>query len=180
FVIAVASVLWAARLAAQEPTPAPGTRRPARAPRAFVLADDNRGRIGVVVRTQPDSDADKLGAKIEGVTPGGPAAKAGLKVGDIITRFNGTSLAGVQAEDEEESGPGNKLVRLARRLEPGDTVVVEYRRGSDTKKATLVAEDLGSLRFEVPEPGAMAMPWMPRFDLDLFGAPWGDLELVSL
>src|SRR5439155_5645412 len=92
FVIAVASVLWAAGLTAQEPTPAPRTRRP---PRAFVLADDNRGRIGVVVRTQPDSEADKFGAKLEGVTPGGPAAKAGLKVGDIITRFNGTVLAGL-------------------------------------------------------------------------------------
>jgi S1-C subfamily serine protease len=181
-VIAAALAAWPAALAAQR-TPPPGLPprppSPARGALAYAFGD-NRGRIGVLVKTDADPGTDTIGAKIEGVTPGGPAAKAGLKVGDIITRFNGTSLAGVQAEDEEESGPGNKLVRLARRLEPGDTVEVEYRRGSDTKKATLVAEDLGSLRFEVPEPGAMAMPWMPRFDLDLFGAPWGDLELVSL
>src|SRR5439155_824137 len=84
-----------AALAAQNP---PRTPRPPRG--AFVIHDDNRGRIGVVVNTtRPDSEADKLGAKLEGVTPGGPAAKAGLKVGDIITKFNGTALAGLKAED---------------------------------------------------------------------------------
>ena len=182
-VIAAALAAWPAALAAQRTFPgAPRPPLPPREPRgAFTYAfDDNRGRIGVLVKTDADPATDTIGAKIEGVTPGGPAARAGLRVGDVITKFNGTSLAGVRAENEEESGPGNKLVRLARRLEPGDTAEVEYRRGSDTKKATLVAEDLGSLRFEVPEPGAMATPWVPRFDFDLFGAPWGDLELVSL
>src|SRR3989449_8550888 len=43
-----------------------------------------------------------------------------LKVGDIITKFNGTSLAAVKAEDEDESGPGRKLVELARKLEPDE------------------------------------------------------------
>jgi S1-C subfamily serine protease len=152
------------------------TPRPSPPPLAFVLADDNRGRIGVVVNTRPDPDADKLGAKLEGVTPGGPAAKAGLKVGDIITRFNGTALAGLKAEDEQESGPGTKLVQLARKLEPGDTVQIEYRRGSDAKKATLVAEELGWA------PNITMMPRMPdmqHFEFS-FGMPWGDLELVSL
>ena len=167
---------WPASLAAQRP------RRPPRPPGVFVLHDDNRGRIGVVVKTQPDSQVDKLGAKIEGVTPGGPAAKAGLKVGDIITKFNGTALAGLKAEDEDESGPGTNLVQLARKLEPGDTVQIEYRRGSDTKKATLVAEDLGWMPNVRVMPGMPSMPDMPdmrHFEFS-FGMPWGDLELVSL
>src|SRR3989475_4618657 len=85
---------------------------------------DNRGRIGVIVDTKPDAAGDKVGARIEGVTPGGPAEKAGLKVGDVITRFNGTALGGVKAEsdDEDASGPGMKLIDLARALEPGDSV----------------------------------------------------------
>jgi len=119
------------------------------------------------------------------VTPGGPAEKAGLKVGDIITKFNGTALAGVKAEDEDESGPGIKLIELAHKLEPGDTAQVEYRRGTDSKKATLVAEDLGStFRVEIPGPRTMVMPRMPGMpDMNFrfsFGSPWGDLELVSL
>src|SRR5881396_691721 len=179
--IVIGAALLAALPAALVAQGTPRTPRPTRAPRAFVFADDNRGRIGVVVNPRPDSEADKLGAKIEGVTPGGPAAKAGLKVGDIITKFNGTSLAGAKAEDEEESGPGNKLVELARGLEPGDTVQLEYRRGSDGKKATLVAERLPRLEmFRFPEPPGMAMPRMPDMNFEFFGSPWGDLEVVSL
>ncbi len=172
-IAAAALAAWPAALAAQ------GTPRPPREPRGFAYSfNDNRGRIGVVPKSDADSETDKIGAKIEGVTPGGPAAKAGLKVGDIITKLNGTSLAGAKAEDEEESGPGNKLVELARGLEPGDTVQLEYRRGSDGKKATLVAERLPLFRF--PEPPAMAMPRMPDMNFEFFGSPWGDLEVVSL
>ncbi len=178
-IAAAALAAWPAALAAQ------GTPRPPREPRGFAYSfNDNRGRIGVVVKSDADSETDKIGAKIEGVTPGGPAAKAGLKVGDIITKFNGTSLAGAKAEDEEESGPGNKLVELARGLEPGDTVQLEYRRGSDSKKATLVAERLPQFEvFRFPQPPAMAMPRMPvmpDMNFEFFGSPWGDLEVVSL
>src|SRR5205807_847242 len=182
FVLAAVAGLWAAGLAAQEP---PATPRAPRAPRARTFSfsfSDNHGRLGVIVRPDASAESDKIGAKIEGVTPGSPAEKAGLKVGDIITKFAGTSLGGIKPEVEDESGPGRKLVALARKLEPGDTVRLEYRRGSDTKQATLVAEDLdGGMRMDMPSP--MAMPRMPGMDFEWsfsFGEPWGDLELVSL
>ena len=183
--IVIGAALLAALPAALAAQRTPRAPRPARAPRAYAYAyGDHHGRIGVVVNTEPDSQTDKIGAKLEGVTPGGPAAKAGLKVGDIITKFNGTSLAGAKTEDEEESGPGARLVELARKLEPGDTAQVEYRRGGDTKKATLVAEDLGSsFRVEIPEmtmPHTMVMPKIPDMNFEFFGSPWGDLDLVSL
>src|SRR5438093_12344022 len=66
-----------------------GTNRPG----VFAFTD-NRGRIGVIVDTRADATKDKVGARVEAITPDGPADKAGLKVGDIITRFNTTSLAG--------------------------------------------------------------------------------------
>src|SRR5437899_2897530 len=136
-IVAAALAAWPAGLTAQG---APRTPRPPREPRvqAFMWGD-HRGRIGVVVRTDASPETDKTGAKIEGVTPGGPADKAGLKVGDIITKFNGTSLAAVKAEDEDQSGPGIKLVQLARKLTPDDTVQVEYRGGDDKKQAAVVA-----------------------------------------
>jgi len=124
------------------------------------MLSDHRGRIGVVVKTDASPETDKIGAKLEGVTPGGPADKAGLKVGDIITKFNGTSLAAVKAEDDDQSGPGRRLVELARKLEPDDTVPVEYRRGSDTKQATLVAANMGG-RFQWEIPGRPTSRW-PR------------------
>lgn len=172
-------------------------RRPSTRPRVRVEGDgpfrtfaftESRGRIGVIVDTRADAAADKVGARIEGITPGGPAEKAGLKVGDVITRFNGTALAGTQSEDDERSGPGMKLIDLAHKLDPGDTVQVEYRRGNDNRKATLVAEDLGGSVWtgEVPGAGEMEdlMPKMrigPGNDFEFaFGSPWGGIELVKL
>src|SRR2546429_8759016 len=118
-IVAVALAAWPGGLTAQ------GTPRPPRPPRdprvrAFMLSD-HRGRIGVVVRTDASPETDKIGAKIEGVTPAGPADKAGLKVGDVITKFNGTSLAAVQAGDEDGAGPGRELGEPAPKLAPGRT-----------------------------------------------------------
>src|SRR6266571_3220832 len=179
-IVAVALAAWPAGLTVQ------GTPRPPRPPReprvrAFMMSD-HRGRIGVVVKTDASSETDKIGAKIEGVTPGGPADKAGLRVGDIITKFNGTSLAALKTEDEDESSPGRKLVELARKLAPDDTVQVEYRRGNYTKQATIVAVDLGGrFQMEIPGPPEIAMGAMLGMDhFEMFGSPWGSLELVSL
>src|SRR5712671_3476887 len=143
---------------------------------------ENRGRIGVIVDTKSDAAGDKVGARIDGITPGGPAEKAGLKVGDVITRFNGTALAGAESEDDENSGPGMKLIELAHAVDPGDTVQVEYRRGTDARKVTIVAEDLGGSTWtgpmEMPEMGAFEnmmpkMPMGPGNDFEFaFGSPW--------
>jgi hypothetical protein len=105
----------------------------------MVYAVAGRPRIGVMVDTDASAANDKLGATIKSVTPDGPAAKAGLQAGDIITQFNGTALGG--------EAPGAKLVELAQQLSPGDTAKVEYRRGTATRKATIVAADLGGSSF---------------------------------
>src|SRR5918996_498001 len=107
-------------------------------PRMFSF-NFNRARIGVVPKAGVDAAADRVGAGIEAVTPGGPAEKAGLKAGDVITRFNGVSLA---KNDDHDSNPSAKLVRLAQALDPGDTVRIEYRRGAENRTATLVAEEV--------------------------------------
>ncbi len=147
-----------------------------------------RGRIGVMVNTRADMARDKIGAEVESVVPDGPADKAGLEAGDIITKFNGTALAGVKADDENASGPGMKLVELARKLDPGDKVEIEYRRGAKSQKATLEAEDMGNtFSFRMPDMerlqrGMNEFRFMPRdLNFEFFGTGrWGGLELVSL
>lgn len=178
-------------------------RRPSTRPRVRVESgpgsvfafSENRGRIGVIVDTRADANGDKIGARIEGITPGGPAEKAGLKVGDVITRFNSTALGGAEAENDEDSGPGMKLIDLARELDPGDSVQVEYRRGTDTKKATLVAEDLGGGRtwsgtMDFSPQMRELEEMMPKMRMSggegggnfefFMGSPWGGIELVNL
>lgn len=87
-----------------------------------------RARLGIFLEDRGDR-SDSAGARIRGVVPDGPADKAGLERGDLLLRFNGTVLGGTP-----------KLLELARRLEPGDTVKLEYRRGSETRTATVVAD----------------------------------------
>lgn len=191
-VIAAVAVcaLWPASAQTQDTRPRTRPRvRVEAGPYSVFSFDDNRGRIGIIVDTRANTTGDKTGARVEGITPGGPAEKAGLKAGDVITRFNGTALGAVAAENDEDSGPGMKLIELARELDPGDTVQVEYRRGSEAaKKLTLVAEDLGG---DTMVHGFPRMPGMGMFpemrgmgpgDMELSWErrPWGGIEMVKL
>jgi len=133
-----------------------------------------RPRLGVMLHKEADPSSDKYGAKVDQVVPDSPADKAGLKDGDIITKFNTTSLGGLKADDSDESGPAEKLIELARKLEPGDTVLIEYRRGSDARKATLIAEDLpmfGGRGFHMEMPGMPGGPDMDFPRMMLHGGP---------
>ena len=203
WIISVLALAGAAPLAlsAQQPPPAPRAGTPRATPRregGYTFSfSGSRGRIGVLVNTVADSASDRYGARIDGVTPGGPAEKAGLKSGDIITKFNGKALTGTGSADldSDESAPGHRLVELAHDLDPGDTVKIEYRRGTETKSATLVADEGRGFAFDGMGPmmrGVMEMPKMPfafgdgdehmNMGMGAFcmGDAWCELDLVTL
>ena len=162
------------------------------------LVTQRRARLGVTVdlRASPN---DSIGATIESVTPGGPAAKAGLKSGDIITRLDGKSLVGTSSEgrkaDEDESLPGIRLVEIASQLKPEQAVSVEYRREGVRHTTSLVTGDEpltvfvmpeGQLRFALPKmefermPGGFAFGTGPgTFSFEMGGALM-NLQLAPL
>ncbi len=125
---------------AQEP-PGPGEPREPDVGRllALVMNLHRGGRLGLTVNLQA-RETDSIGAYVDAVTPGGPAAKAGIRSGDVITKLDGKSLLepprGPRGRDQ--SLPGLRLIELAARLEPGDTVQVEFRRGTERKTVSLV------------------------------------------
>jgi serine protease Do len=82
--------------------------------------------LGVV----PAEDTDT--AEIAEVFEDSGAAKAGIAVGDVILRFDGTDV-----------GRTDQLPRLIRKRRPGDEVEVEVRRGEKTLrlKVTLGSRD---------------------------------------
>jgi S1-C subfamily serine protease len=124
-------------------------------------------RLGIMIDMKPDSSRDKIGAEVQEVQPGTPADKAGLKSGDIITKFNGTALGGVKSPDDDQSGPGLKLAELAHAMDVGDTARIEYRRGTATLTTTAVAQNLAmnapmkmQMRMKTPDGMGMMGPGM--------------------
>jgi hypothetical protein len=84
---------------------------------------------------------------VSAVTPGGPAARAGLVGGDIILKFDGTALADRNAradnddeDDNDQSAPGLRMLELAARMAPNDTVTVEWKHDRARKTARVVAD----------------------------------------
>jgi len=101
-----------------------------------------RAHLGMNVNLRA-GDTDRYGALINSVSPNGPADRAGIRSGDIIVMLNDESLLDdehvVTAEDGS-SIPGLRLIALASKLDPDDTINVELRRGDKTKQLSLVTE----------------------------------------
>jgi putative serine protease PepD len=80
--------------------------------------------LGVSVR-----DNNQGGALIVDVTPNGPAAKAGLKNGDVVTKLN-----------DRKIDTSDALVAAVRSYAPGDKVRLELSNGSRTVETTLAGQ----------------------------------------
>lgn len=154
-----------ASASAQEPEVVQLERGPERIMRIML---DRRARLGIKVNLQARS-TDSVGAYVDAVTPGGPAARAGIRSGDIITRLDGKSVVGDAPENDEDRGreslPGLRLIELAARLEPNDTVAVEYLRGKDRRTASVVTAEESGMVLGPGEGG--------RFSFDFPGPPRG-------
>ncbi|MBN3499904.1 trypsin-like peptidase domain-containing protein [Arthrobacter pascens] len=87
--------------------------------------------LGLAEITQPIASElglpDTLGALALSVQEGGPAAKAGIRAGDVLIRLDGDKL----------TSPEDLLAALRTRS-PGQTVTVEFRRGADTQEVKVV------------------------------------------
>jgi putative serine protease PepD len=66
------------------------------------------------------------GARIGCIVKGGPADSAGLKVGDLITRFNGRTISSA-----------DNLTSAVIAAQPGEKVALTVRRGGTTKQFSL-------------------------------------------
>ena len=98
-----------------------------------------RGVIGVEVRRDPVTKDEvpafglpsANGAVLSTVTPGQPAAKAGLEAGDVIVEFNGRPVADSDA-----------LVAMVVSTKPGTTVPVTIYRDKQKKTLNITIDEL--------------------------------------
>ncbi len=112
-----------------------------------------RGRIGVQIESVSKEVAESIGlgkpqgALVRGVESGGPAEKAGIEAGDIITKFDGKLI--------EKS---SDLPRLVGNVKPGSRAVVTiFRRGTSKDLSVVIAEvepEKSVRKASAPEPKA--------------------------
>lgn len=120
---------------------------------------------------------DFNGVFLESVEDNGPAAQAGLKAGDIITRINDVSVNSVSAFEEEISYryPGDKVsITYTRGGKPSTITLALVNRNGTTEKvkrkivtsqtlgAQLEANDYGVKIFKIGEEGYMKRLGVPE------------------
>ncbi len=100
----------------------------------------------------------RAGAVVKVVTPDGPAAKAGIKEGDVITNIASQPIR------------GELDLRLEMyKVKAGQEVPVEFYRGSERKSVNVKIEKIP----DMPQAQRPQIRPMPRGGDDL--VPWGDL-----
>ncbi|AMW04122.1 PDZ domain-containing protein [Gemmatimonas phototrophica] len=100
----------------------------------------NRAVLGVMLGE--GSAADTAGVKLESVDANSPAAKAGLKAGDVITAINGVSLKVAREDAEDLALTGlaqRRLQRVMAKAKPGDEVTLQVRSGASNRTVTVKA-----------------------------------------
>ncbi|WP_024817401.1 S1C family serine protease [Arthrobacter sp. 31Y] len=92
----------------------------------------SHGQFGVSVRSKSSTGSDSgfsVGAEVASVTSGSAAAKAGLKVGDVVTKFG----------DYAVSDP-NQLTAAVREQPAGAKVKVTIQRGGQTQEVEVTLD----------------------------------------
>jgi serine protease Do len=107
-----------------------------------------RGKIGVTIMasriTQEDAEnwglSDRKGAVVREVERGGPAAKAGLRPGDVVVEYNGRKV-----ENDRN------LVEMVVVTKPGTAVPVKVMREKAAKTLTVTVAELTIGPAEAPD-----------------------------
>lgn len=107
----------------------------------------HRGWLGVKIQEVTDEIAESVGlskaqgALVLGLNEGSPAAKAGVRIGDVITHFNDSEVSQMR-----------KLPRIVAETKVGSTVPVKLWRDG---KPVMVKVTLGEQKDDAPKPSKL-------------------------
>lgn len=103
---------------------------------AEVAQHGNDGITGV------NGTGSDLGYKIETVTPGGPAARAGVLPGDVITSIDGTSIKGIDTPE---------ALKLIAHKQAGETATLTVNRNGEAKTLAVVVDERNHMLANDPQ-----------------------------
>jgi S1-C subfamily serine protease len=128
------------------------------------------GASRVIIGVQLEAQSGNAGARVREVSPGGPAAEAGIRTGDVIVALNGTALKG--------AAPAHEVAEILRDVKPDSRVPVRVLREGKPLEFAVTAR---------VRPGIFAAAnGMPELDFALselpvlVHRPLGDMELATL
>jgi predicted metalloprotease with PDZ domain len=137
-----------------------------------------RAMLGVNI---DGSEPNGGGVRVGNVSPGGPAAEAGVKAGDVIVSVQSKPVA-----------TGRELVRVMETVKPGEKVELGLKRDGKPLKLAVEARPVDNLFFAAV-PGVPAIPSIPALpplpaiaalagdgDLHWLLEDWGDAEFVTM
>lgn len=152
--------------------------------RAFSTMGRPRAALGMAIGL-PGMETRTDGVEVMSVSPGGSAAAAGIKAGDVLTEVDGKSL-----KRDDGEGPRDKLLKVMRDVKPDQKVSLKYLRDGKVASADVTAQPVanhfyttGPMMFRGEAGGMPAMPGMPSMPRLMFGRAegvFGSAELVPL
>jgi membrane-associated protease RseP (regulator of RpoE activity) len=144
----------------------------------YFLGGPRRAMLGVNI---DGSEPNGGGVRVGNVSPGGPAAEAGVKAGDVIVSVQSKPVA-----------TGRELVRVMETVKPGEKVELGLKRDGKPLKLAVEARPVDNLLFAAA-PGVPAIPSIPALpplpaiaafagdgDLHWLLEDWGDAEFVTM
>lgn len=150
----------------------------------FAFDFSGRPMLGITIDGDTESGPAE-GVRVNGVTPGGAAAAAGLRAGDILTAVNTESLSA-----ENTAVANQKLLDFLQGVEEGDALDIEYLRDGEAGSVSVTPQSRRAYVYSFGNPGpGMEVPVAPLAPLArvlpdfafLHGEDsWGDMEMAAL
>ena len=127
------------------------------------------GRAIIGVQLDPASGKD--GVRVLAVSPGGPAAEAGIRSGDVVVAVNGTAVTGEEAS--------RQIVEIIRDVKPDSKLNVRVLRDGKPRDFIVTARPgPGFMGFEGGFPEFPALP--PLNPFFMVQGPLSNMELATL
>lgn len=133
----------------------------------------SRAMLGVNIGGSSRDDERKDGVEIISVSPGGPAADAGLKAGDVLVDVDGKSLKQDGSETSRE-----KLLAAMRDVDPDEKIKVRYLRDGKSATATVTARRTDPM-FTMPL-RIQGLEHLPNLAFMRSHGAFGSAELVAM
>lgn len=148
----------------------------------FSAMGSPRAALGVAIGL-PGMDTRTDGVEVMSVSPGGSAAAAGIKAGDVLTEIDGKSL-----KRDDSDAPRDKLLELMRKVKPDQKVSLKYLRDGKVASAEVTAQPVanhfyttGPMLFRGEAGAVPGIPGdMPRIMFGRAEGVFGSAELVPL